>query len=180
MKGKTTSESGSDEWVVPGLIGKVGRGSVRVYPFKEEKAVQPINNKPSKITYSSMEMEAMRFLNFLQQRNFCVWIPQELIFKGFLVPKPKSKSEKGLPPPPHEAAMSTLILAAKKRKREEEAEMMNHHLQEPQNKKSKDKWILDRQVFKLKIHEVERRAYASPLFQDNVQLIRDFHKLISN
>ncbi|KAK9929697.1 hypothetical protein M0R45_026785 [Rubus argutus] len=176
MKGKTTSGRGSDEWVVPAVTGKVGRGSVRVYPFMEEKTVKPINNKPTKITYSTMEMEAMRFLNFLQQRNFCVWIPQELIFKGFLVPKPKFKSEKGR----HEATMSTLILAAKKRKREEEAEMMNH-LQEPHDKRtSMDEWILDRQVFKLKIQEVERRACASPLFQDNVRLIRDFHKLISN
>ncbi|KAK9901790.1 hypothetical protein M0R45_001971 [Rubus argutus] len=94
MKGKTTSGRGSDEWVVPAVTGKVGRGSVRVYPFMEEKTVKPINNKPTKITYSTMEMEAMRFLNFLQQRNFCVWIPQELIFKGFLVPKPKFKSER--------------------------------------------------------------------------------------
>lgn len=100
----------------------------------------------------------------------------------------ESESDKALAPPPAGAPtpLRKLILAARNkfdelnaqrrneqgegetRKREEEANiiMKKNNLEEAENKRST--WILDRQEFKLKVQEVENKAYRSPLFQDNL------------
>ncbi|KAK9929673.1 hypothetical protein M0R45_026763 [Rubus argutus] len=111
----------------------------------------------------------------------------------------KSESNNVIAPPPSGAPtpLRKLVLAARNkldelnaqrrneqgegetRKREEEANiiMKKNHLEEAENKRST--WILDRQEFKLKVQEVENKAYKSPLFQDNLQLMKEFQKLIS-
>lgn len=124
-------------------------------------------------------------------------INQEELSKQDQGGESESEFNKVLAPPPAGTPLRKLILAARNkldelnaqkgneqgegetRKREEEANiiMKKNHLEETENKRST--WILDRREFKLKVQEVENKAYKTPLFQDNLQLMKEFQKLIS-